>query len=364
MQLNSQTDVDGLMELIVTRAANMVKTEHGFFSLYDPDSDVLELKGAVGFFSAHVGYQMEQGVGLTGKVVKMSKPKVVNNYQTWKARHPDPRWDPIRAIVAIPLTFNGQVDGQIGFVHTEKGRKFGNDDVVVLTRFAALANSALLNAKLSAEAQQELNERKRIEQDLQRKDDLLQETFMSTVNALASIVEMKDPYTAAHQRWVTRLACAIASEMDLTQDQIEGLYMAGLIHDIGKMNVPTELLIKPGQLSEVEYEAIKVHPQSGYDIVRQIQFPWPVAQIVLQHHERIDGSGYPQGISSTEILPEARILAVADLVEAMASHRPYRAAHGVEIALKEIAKQRGVLFDQEAVDACLKVFKKKGFTFE
>ena len=184
------------------------------------------------------------------------------------------------------------------------------------------------------------------------------------VNALASTIEMKDPYTAAHQRWVTRLACVIAGEMNFPEEQVEGLHMAGLIHDIGKMDVPTEFLIKPGLLSEIEYEAIKVHPQSGYDITRQITFPWPVAQIILQHHERLDGTGYPQGLAGAEILLEARILAVADVVEAMASHRPYREAHGLELALEEISRNRGSLYDPEVVDACLRVLKEKRFTFE
>jgi putative nucleotidyltransferase with HDIG domain len=364
IDLTSRCDVDGLMELVITRAAGAVKAEHGFFYQYDPDAKILELKGAVGLFREHIGYRVEQGMGLTGKVFQSGKPMAVNDYQSWKGRHPDPRWGHIQAITAVPLTFDGQIMGAIGLVHIEAGREFGDGDMAVLTRFATLANTVLTTTKLSAQARQEMDARKRLEKELQRKNDQLQETFVAMVNALASTIEMKDPYTAAHQRWVTRLACAIASTMDLAKEQLEGLHMAGLIHDIGKMNVPTEFLIKPGQLSEIEYEAVKIHPQSGYDIVRQIQFPWPLAQIVLQHHERIDGSGYPQGISGAEILLEARILAVADVVEAMASHRPYREAHGIEIALEEITKNRGVLYDPEAVDACLKVFKKQGFTFD
>jgi putative nucleotidyltransferase with HDIG domain len=359
-----QLDVNELMELIITSVAGLVNAGHGFFYQYDPNAEILELKGALGLFREHIGYQVEQGVGLTGKVLQTGRPMAVNDYQSWKGRHPDPRWSHIQAITAVPLTFDGQVMGEIGLVHIESGRKFGDADMVVLTRFALLANTALTNVTLSVQAQQELDERKRLEEELQQRNDQLQETFIAMINALALAVEMKDPYTAAHQRWVTRLACTIASTMGLAKEQIEGLHMAGLIHDIGKMNVPTEFLIKPGQLTEIEHQALKIHPQSGYDIVRQIQFPWPVAQIVLQHHERMDGSGYPQGISGAEILLEARILAVADVVEAMASHRPYRDAHGIEIALDEIAKNRGSLYDPEAVDACLTVFKEQGFAFE
>lgn len=360
----NHADVAGMMDHILTRAADTMETDHGFFFQYDPGAKVLELKQALGFFSKHIGYQVPQGAGLTGNVLQTGKPIAVNDYQSWEGRHPDPRWSSIRAISAIPLSFKGHIAGEIGFVHTEAGKTFENDDIVVLTRFAALANTALTNAKLSALAQHAQDEHKRIEEQLRKKDDKIQEIFISMVNSLALTIEMKDPYTAAHQRWVTRLACVIADEMNLPKEQVEGLHMAGLIHDIGKMDVPTEFLIKPGLLSEIEYEAIKVHPQSGYDIVRQIAFPWPVAQIILQHHERLDGTGYPQGLAGDEILLEARILAVADVVEAMASHRPYRDAHGLKIAMEEIARNRGSLYDPKVVDACLRLFKEKRFTFE
>jgi putative nucleotidyltransferase with HDIG domain len=206
-------------------------------------------------------------------------------------------------------------------------------------------------------------EHKRAKDELQRSYNQLRETFIATVNALASTVEMKDPYTAGHQQWVTRLACAIAREMGLSEEQIEGIRMAGLIHDIGKINIPAEILSKPGQLSEIQYNMVKIHPQVGCDILREIKFPWPVAQIVLQHHERMDGSGYPQGLSGDEIILEARILAVADTVEAMSSHRPYRAAHSIERALEEISRESGTLYDPDVVDVCLRLFEK-GFQFD
>jgi putative nucleotidyltransferase with HDIG domain len=356
-------DVDGLMDLILTRAAEAVEADHGFFFQYDPGAEILELKKALGFFNEHIGYQMKQGAGLMGKILQTGEPMAVNDYRAWEGRHPDPRWNPIRAIAVIPIAYNGFVMGEIGFVHTEAGKQFNHEDMIVFTQFAALADTALSNAKLSALARQTHDERTLLEEQLRKKNDQLQEIFISVVNALSLAIEMKDPYTAAHQRWVTRLACAVAGEMGLGKEQVEGIHMAGLIHDIGKMNVPTEFLIKPGLLSEIEYETIKVHPQSGYDIVKQIAFPWPVAQIILQHHERIDGSGYPQGLAGTEILLEARILAVADVAEAMASHRPYRDAHGLTLAMEEISQNRGTLYDPEAVDACLRVFQEKKFTF-
>jgi putative nucleotidyltransferase with HDIG domain len=358
-------DVNELMEIIIARVAGLVKAKHGFFYIYNPDTDVLELKKALGFYSAHIGYHVKQGAGMAGKVLQTGRPMAVNDYQSWEGRHPDPRWNCIRAITAVPLVFSGQIMGVMGFVHTEEDRKkFGKDDMAVLTCFATLANVALTNTNLSTRLQQEAEKRKQVETEHLRGHEQLKETFIATVNALASTVESKDPYTAAHQRWVTRLGCAIAAEMGVAKEQIEGIRMAGLIHDIGKMNVPAEFLNKPGRLSEIEYDIIKIHPQSGYDIMREIQFPWPVAQIVLQHHERMDGSGYPQRLSGSQILLEARILAVADVVESMASPRPYRDVYGIEIALEEISKNRGTLYDSEVVDACVRVFNEKGFQFE
>jgi HD-GYP domain-containing protein (c-di-GMP phosphodiesterase class II) len=152
--------------------------------------------------------------------------------------------------------------------------------------------------------------------------------------------------------------------MSLPKDKVEGLYIAGIIHDIGKINIPTEILSKPGRLSEIELSLIKTHPQVGSDILKEMELPGEVSSIVLQHHERMDGSGYPAGLSGENIILEARILSVADVVEAMASHRPYRPALGLDKALEEINKNRGILYDPEVVDACLKLFKEKRFKFE
>jgi PAS domain S-box-containing protein len=210
----------------------------------------------------------------------------------------------------------------------------------------------------------DITERKQSEEQLQQSYDQLRETLIATVNILASTIEMKDPYTAGHQRRVTTLACAIAEEMGLTDDQFDGLRMAGLIHDLGKINVPAEILSKPGQINDVELTIIKYHPQICHDILKTIELPWPVAKIVLQHHERLDGSGYPHGLKGDEIMLEARILSVADVVEAMASHRPYRPALGIQDALEEIKNNRGTLYDPAAVDICIKLFTEKHFSFE
>jgi PAS domain S-box-containing protein/putative nucleotidyltransferase with HDIG domain len=208
---------------------------------------------------------------------------------------------------------------------------------------------------------QDITERKLAEQSLQRSYDKLRETLIVTVNTLASTVEMRDPYTAGHQRRVTMLACAIAEEMGLTEEQFDGLRLAGLVHDIGKFNVPVEILNKPGRITETEFNIIKTHPEAGYNVLKKIEFPWPVGRIVLQHHERLDGSGYPQGLKDGGIMLEARILAVADVVEAMASHRPYRPALGIEAALHEITMNKGILYDPDVTDVCARLFIDKGF---
>ena len=176
-------------------------------------------------------------------------------------------------------------------------------------------------------------------------------------------VEVRDPYTAGHQRRVANLARYIATDMGLSEQQIDGTRMAGVLHDLGKISVPVEILTKPSRLTEIEYKMIQTHPQVALDILKEIEFPWPIAQIVYQHHERMDGSGYPLGISGEEILIEARIVAVADTVEAMVSHRPYRPALGVKQALKEILQKRAIIYDPKAVDACVKLFRDKKFKF-
>ena len=189
----------------------------------------------------------------------------------------------------------------------------------------------------------------------------LRKSLEGTIQAMAMTVESRDPYTAGHQRRVADLAVAIVGEMGINSDRVEGIRMAGVIHDLGKISVPSEILSKPGKINEYEFELIKNHAQVGYDILKEINFPWPIAQIVYQHHERMNGSGYPKGITGDDILMEARIIGVADVVEAMASHRPYRPALGIEVALEEISKNRGLFYDSDVADSCLRLFKEKGF---
>ena len=204
----------------------------------------------------------------------------------------------------------------------------------------------------------DITKRKLAERELGLSHARLKKLLQGTIKALASTIEKKDPYTAKHQQRVSLIVQAIAAKMGLSKKRIEGLYTAALVHDIGKIIVPAEILSKPGRLTEIEFSIIKEHPRVGYEILKDVDFPWPVAEIILQHHERMDGSGYPRGLTGDDILLEARILAVADVVEAMSSHRPYRPALGIDKALEEISKNKGKLYDSRVVEACLRAVDK------
>jgi response regulator RpfG family c-di-GMP phosphodiesterase len=236
-------------------------------------------------------------------------------------------------------------------------------------------NELIINIKNSLRRLNLEIERKNYEKELEREvilrtkalqDSLinLRKAIDGIIQAIATTVEVRDPYTAGHQRRVAQLSRAIAIELNLQESVIEGVYMAGLIHDLGKISVPAEILSKPGCLTDPEFSIIKSHPQTAYDILKPIEFPWPIAEIVLQHHERMDGSGYPRGISGDYILLESRIISVADVVEALSSHRPYRPALGIEKALQEISSNMGKLYDLKVAEACLRLFREKRFNFE
>lgn len=235
--------------------------------------------------------------------------------------------------------------------------------VPVEVKYTILRDAQARPAEVLAIAR-DISERRRAQDEAKRSIEKLIRAMEHAIQAMTIVVEMRDPHTAGHQQRATQLACAIAKEIGLSEEQISGLRLAGLIHDIGKVRVPAEILMNPDGLSEPEFMMIKAHPRLGYEILKTIDFPWPVAQIVLQHHERLDGSGYPSGLSGEDIIIEARILAVADVVDAMASHRPYRPALGIKKALEEISENRGVLYDPRVADACLTLFRDKRFEFE
>lgn len=244
----------------------------------------------------------------------------------------------------------------------------------VVERACAARQLQVQNRKLQVE-----NERHRLElerlveertsalrataNDLRATMKRLSVVLESTTLALSTAMEMRDPYTAGHQRRVTSLACKIWDQLGLPSEARDGLRMAGLLHDIGKIRVPSDILSKPVRLSRVEFALIQEHPVTAWEILRLVEFPWPVAQIVRQHHERLDGRGYPDGLTTSKILMEARVLGVADVVEAMASHRPYRPALGIEAALEEIEGGKGTVYWDDAVDACLYAFRKGGYQF-
>ena len=206
--------------------------------------------------------------------------------------------------------------------------------------------------------------RKKNEADIKDNRNKFRRALEGIIEVVSRTVETRDPYTAGHQRRVKRLALAISRDMNLAPEKVEGIGLAGEIHDIGKIGVPVEILTKPGQLTDLEYAILRTHPQVGYDILKDVEFPWPLARIVLQHHERMNGSGYPSGLAGDDILPEARILIVADTVEAMSSHRPSRPAQGLEKALLEIEENRGKLYDVDVVDSCLRLFRTQAFSFQ
>ena len=200
-----------------------------------------------------------------------------------------------------------------------------------------------------------------LEQKVKEKTAQITRMLNASIQSMALMVEIRDPYTAGHQQRVSQLSCAIAEKLMLDPEMIEGIRIAGLLHDVGKIRIPISILSRAGGLLDAELKMIKIHPQIGFEILKDIPFPWPVAQMVLQHHERLDASGYPQGLSGEEILPESKILAVADVIEANSSFRPYRPAHGIEAALKQLVQKKGKQYDADAVSACQEILTDGSF---
>lgn len=250
----------------------------------------------------------------------------------------------------VPLKNDRKLVGMLLLCRRPSGESYSMEDRRLLKTISQEVAVTIYNAKLYDNVRQEYKK--------------LQQTMEGIVHAMSLTVEARDPYTAGHQRRVADLACAIGREMGLADWQIEGLRITGLLHDVGKLAVPAEILSKPGRINQHEFSIIKTHPEIGYEILKGIEFPWPITEWILQHHERLDGSGYPFGLSNGKISLEAKVLAVADVVEAMSSHRPYRPALGINRALDEISHERGRLYDDKVVDACLNLFQTDQFDFE
>jgi HD-GYP domain-containing protein (c-di-GMP phosphodiesterase class II) len=252
------------------------------------------------------------------------------------------------SVAAFPLVSSGKVLGAL-CIYSSRANGFEDEEIRLLRELADDLAFGIVTLRIRASEAQ----------SAQR----LLHSMEGTIMAMGAMVEMRDPYTAGHERRVSELSAAIACEMGLTESEVHGIRLAAAIHDLGKIQIPAEILAKPTKLTALEYEIIKGHPQAGYNILKEIDFPWPIARMVYQHHERIDGSGYPLGLQEPEISIGAKIMAVADTVEAMSSHRPYRPGLGIDKALEEIMKNRGRHYDARAVDSCVKLFKEGRFEF-
>ena len=319
-----------------------------------PD-DVLKPVAFAGFDEAmmsatNIRYDDSQyGRGVMGTAVRGGKPELANDLEN------DPRYSGWKDIVAgymlksaaaVPLVAEGDVMGVLA-IYSRQRNAFDQEAIKFLAEvandIAIGVHSLRLNNKLEATLKS------------------LRKSLDGTIEAIAGMVELRDPYTAGHERRVAQLASAIGKELGLPERQVEGLRVIGYLHDIGKIAVPAEILSKPAAFTELERSLVESHAKAGYDILKNLEFPWPVAQAVLQHHERFDGSGYPQGLTAQDIIVEARIMMVADVVEAMVSHRPYRASCGLDSAIDEITRNKVKLYDPDVVDACVRLFVEQGF---
>jgi len=284
--------------------------------------------------------------------IKTRKPFVINNIKLDKRSIP---WREealkrnFRTAISIPLVHREIVIGAMT-VYADIEKAFGKKEIRFLKE---VANDIVVGV-----------ESLRMEQSIIQKNKQLKKSLEDILTVMSRMEEARDPYTTGHQIRVSQLSTAIARKMGLSEDKFESIRFAALVHDIGKIAIPSEILSKPTKLTKTEFSFIKDHVQNGYGILKDIYFPWDIASIILQHHERLDGSGYPQGLKNDEILLEAKIIGVADVVEAMSSHRPYRPALGIDKALEEISINKGKLYDPEVVDACIKLFKEDGFKFK
>ena len=299
-----------------------------------------------------------EGRGPTGTAIRENRVSYVNDFASdarvllWREAALQRG---LRSSVGLPLRFQGKVIGALT-IYSGEADFFDAEQLSLMEEMSADISFALDSFEREAR-------RQRAEEERGVALIKLRNALEGSVQVAASISEKRDPYTAGHQQRVSRLAVAIATEMGLSEAQVDGIHFGSLIHDIGKIGVPAEILSKPSKLTPLEMSLIKTHSQAGYEVVKDIEFPWPMAQMILQHHERIDGSGYPAGLKGEEIILEARIIAVADTVEAMSSHRPYRPGRGMDMALTEITVSRGTLYDKQVVDACLRLIREKGFVF-
>ncbi len=365
----------------------LLKSEQHYRMLIDNISDLISIisnDGIILYMSPSIekllGYSMEDLIGEnaleiihpddTEKISKRFKSESENPNQIineeCRFRHHDGTWLTFESIGTKIFDENGELSSIVINSRDITERKKTEEELnshrfhleeLVNERTAELGDT---NKRL----QSEMEMRTKIDDELKKSMMKLRKSISGTVQAIALTVETRDSYTAGHQRKVAQLSGAIARKMNLSDDQIEAIQMAGMIHDLGKIYIPSEILTRTGKLTDEEFNLIKIHPKVGFDILKNIEFPWPLDQMVYQHHERMNGSGYPLRLSGEDILIEARIIAVSDVVEAMTNHRPYRAALGLDMALGEVLDKRGTFFDPDVVDICQDLFINKGFEFK
>ncbi len=349
---NSSASLEDLYRSVHETMATVMPAGNFYIALYDDARDTISFPYFVDEMDAPPPPQ-KAGKGLTEYIIRTGRSLLCDEVADMDLRgrgEVEVIGAPSAIWLGVPLIVDGKTIGAMVVQHYSDPLAYGNAERRMLEFVSSQVAQSI--------------ERKLAEERLRRGLDKLRTTLKASIDSLASAIEMRDPYTAGHQERVTHLARAIAVEMGLAGERLEAIEVAGAIHDIGKLYVPAEILSKPTKLTEIEYALIKMHAQAGYTILGKIDFPWPIADIVHQHHEYLNGSGYPQGLHGKDILLESKILCVADIVEAMSSHRPYRPALGIQAALDEISQKRGILYDREVVDACLTLFRAKKFKFD
>lgn len=357
LELGNVSDIDRIYESIYRHVSVLMDAKSFIISFYDEEEQLLRAGCALFQDKAFDVTKLppiplaEEGHGTQSRVIHTGEPLYVPDYR--KARKkgsteytvdskgtlrkgapPEGEEDITRSTLYVPLKLEGKVIGVMQ-VQSNQLDAYSQEYIELLSGLANVAAVAIQNARLYMQ---------------------IQSTLDGAIQAIAKATEIRDPYTAGHQQQVSLLACAIAEELGLSPDRIQGIRVSSLMHDIGKMAIPAEILAKPGVLTDVEFNLIKAHTQAGADILKEIDSPWPLDEIEIQHHERLDGSGYPNGLKGDEIMLEAQILGVADVIEAMSSHRPYRAALGIDAALAEIKSKKGTCYNSDVVDACVRLF--------
>ena len=345
-RINSSLDIETVLNCAMLTAEEALQAEASAIFEVDADKGDLFFRLARGEKAERVKpLRLNLGDGVAGWVAQTGQAVIVPEADA--DQRFNPRVDNIsgfhtRSLLSAPLKHQDRLLGVIQVLNKRPPMEFDQEDLELLTLLAQPIAVALANAQAYTH---------------------LAQVSQQVIKTLSMTVEIRDPYTAGHQRRVAKLAVAVAQELGLSQDRQESLNIACVLHDIGKIAVPAEILSKPGRINHLEQELVRSHSQVGYEILKEIDFPGQIAHFVLQHHERLDGTGYPAGLLGDEITLEARIIAVADVMEAMISHRPYRPGLGVEKALEEISKERGKGLDTKVVDACCRLFQK-GFEFE